>query len=245
MTGWCWIVPRAFSFVPVICMLTIGFAGYPPVARADDAGRLEMWEEPSHQLVFVDGPSRLLDVRIAPGVTSEFHKHRFATTYVIIQDALVANQFRGGEWGASGPRGYRQAGRTVDNSTYVAKPTYHRVRNEDQRAFHVFAVINERPGDGESGSTARAGNDAPIDNQWFREYRIPVAGKSRSGKQRFDNDVVLIQATAGLSHVIENDVAHSFKGAPAAFSWHPAGTEFQLVNRSAQALEFVLIEVKE
>ena len=61
------------------------------MACADEAARFEMWEEPSHQLVFVEGPARILDVRIVPGVTSEFHKHRFATTYVVIQDALVAN----------------------------------------------------------------------------------------------------------------------------------------------------------
>ncbi len=115
-----------------------------PMACADEAAWFEMWEEPSHQLVFVDGPARILDVRIVPGVTSEFHKHRFATTYVVIQDALVANQFWEDEWSASGPRDYREPGVTVDNSGYVDKPYYHRVRNEDKRTFHVVAVINER-----------------------------------------------------------------------------------------------------
>jgi len=203
-----------------------------------------MWEEPSHQLVFVDGPVRVLDVRIVPGATSEYHKHRFATTYVVIQDALVANQFWEGEWGASGPREYRQAGVAVDNANYVAKPYYHRVRNEDQRAFHVLAVINERAAGDAATSTGRAGNGAPIDNRWFREHRVEVARHSRSDTQSFTSDVVLVQPAAGLSHILENDVAHSFKGAPAAFSWHPADSEFQIANSSDKDLEFILLEVK-
>jgi hypothetical protein len=52
------------------------------IAWADETTRFEMWEEPSHQQVFVDGPARILDIRIVPGLMSEFHKHRFATAYV-------------------------------------------------------------------------------------------------------------------------------------------------------------------
>jgi hypothetical protein len=60
----------------------------------------------------------------------------------------------------------------------------------------------------------------------------------------FSNDVVVVQYAAGSSHILENGVAHGFKGAPAAFSWHPAGSEFRIANRSGEEMEFVLIEVK-
>jgi hypothetical protein len=204
-----------------------------------------MWEEPSHQLVFVDGPVRVLDVRIVPGVTSEFHKHRFATTYVIIQDALVAQQYWDGEWSASGPRDYRDPGATMDRSNYVEDPSYHRVRNEDQRAFHVVAVINERSVDQAAATSNRVANDKAIDNGWFREHRVELAPGSNSDTLKFANDVVLVQPMAGSSHVIENGVAHSFKGSPAAFSWHPAESEFRIANRSDTEMEFVLIEIKD
>ncbi len=216
-----------------------------PMACADEAARFEMWEEPSHQLVFVDGPARVLDVRIVPGVTSEFHKHRFATTYVVIQDALVANQFWEDEWSASGPRDYREPGATVDNSGYVDKPYYHRVRNEDKKTFHVVAVINERSATELPAATNGAGDDGAIDNAWFRVHRIRVAGGANSDTLKFANDVALIQPDAGSSHINENNVAHSFKGSPAAFSWHQAGSEFKIANRGDEDLEFILIEVKE
>ena len=213
-----------------------------PMACADEAARFEMWEEPSHQLVFVEGPARVLDVRIVPGVTSEFHKHRFATTYVVIQDALVANQFWEDEWSASGPRDYREPGATVDNSGYVDKPYYHRVRNEDERTFHVVAVINERSA---TELPAATNDDGAIDNAWFTEHRIRVARGANSDSLKFANDVALIQPDAGSSHIIEDNVAHSFKGSPAAFSWHQAGSEFKIANRGEEDLEFILFEVKE
>lgn len=216
-----------------------------PTARAGEEKRFEMWEEPSHQLVFVDGPARVLDVRIAPGATSEYHKHRFATAYVIIQDALVANQFWEDEWSASGPRTLRDPGTTVDNANYVDKPYYHRVRNEDQKAFHVVAVINERSLAGESGAADGSEANATIDNAWFREHRIKIAPGTDSEALTFENDSVLVQFDEGPSHIVENGVTHSFKTAPAAFSWHPGGTEFRIGNSSQRPLELVLIEVKE
>jgi hypothetical protein len=212
------------------------------VAVAQEEHRYEMWEEPSHQLVFVDGPARVLDVRIVHGVTSDFHKHRFATAYVIIQDALVANQFWEDEWSASGPREMRAPGATVDNANYVDDPYYHRVRNEDDKTFHVVAVINERPL-ADKSDPAEPGQ--PIDNVWFKEHRIRVAAGQNSESLRFDNAAVVVQFTAGSSHIIENGIAHGFKGAPAAFSWHPAGSEFRIANRDSRSLEFVVLEVRQ
>ncbi len=245
MNAGCGKYLRISTFVLVTCMLTIGFVGGQAVAGAETAVRLDMWEEPSHQLVFVDGSARILDIRIAPGVTSKFHKHRFATTYVVIQDALVASQLWDTEWSTSGPRQYREAGGTVDSSNYVASPYYHRVRNEDQRTFHLVAVINELSATGATTATDGAVNDGVIDNRWFREYRIQVSRGANSDTQKFASDLVLIQPVAGLSHIIEDGVAHSHKSAPAAFSWHKAGSEFQIANRSEEDLEFILIELKE
>ena len=236
---------RRFTIVYVAVLLMIGFGDRHTVARADEKDGLEMWEEPSHQQVFVDGPVRVLDVRIVPGVTSEFHKHRYATTYVIIQDALVAQQYWDGEWSASGPRDYRDPGATMDRSDYVEDPSYHRVRIEDQRAFHVVAVINERSVANAADASNRVGNDNAIDNGWFREHRVGLAPGTNSDALSFANDVVLVQPGAGSSHVIEDGLAHSFKGSPAAFSWHPAGSEFRIANGGENDMELVLLEVND
>jgi hypothetical protein len=83
-----------------------------------------------------------------------------------------------------------------------------------------------------------------IDNAWFREHRVQVGRGSSSDTLTFANDVALFQPGTGSSHVLENGIAHSFKAAPAAFSWHRAGSEFQIANSGEDDLEFVLIEVK-
>lgn len=223
-------------------LLVIALCCAASIARAEEDKRYEMWEEPSHQLVFVDGPARVLDVRIVPGVTSDYHKHRFATLYVIIQDALVANQFWEEEWSASGPRDFRVAGATVDNANYVENPYYHRVRNEDRQTFHVVAVINERPATDLPMPAATEGET--IDNRWFREHRVRVAAHDTSDVLSYQNDAVVVQFAAGSSHILESGVAHGFKGAPGAFSWHLAHTAFSIVNSSSTPMEFVLVEVK-
>jgi hypothetical protein len=136
-------------------------------------------------------------------------------------------------------------GVTVDHANYVDKPNYHRVRNDDQKTFHVVAVINERSLAGESGTVDSSQANAIIDNAWFREHRFKIAPAANSEKLTFENDSVLVQFDEGPSHIVENGVMHSFKTAPAAFSWHPKGTEFRIGNSSQQTLELVLIEVKE
>ena len=68
-------------------------------AHAADEPQREMWEEPGHQLVFEHGDVRILDIRMVPGVTSEFHSHHFATVYIRIQDALMQNQNYAEAWG--------------------------------------------------------------------------------------------------------------------------------------------------
>ncbi len=212
------------------------------IVFAEEDGRYEMWEEPSHQLVYVEGPARVLDVRIVPGVTSEYHKHRYATLYVIIQDALVGNQNWGKEWLASGPRDYRVPGATMDMAAYVDNPSYHRVRNEDGHTFHVVAVLNERP----ATDLASPGNgDGELtDNRWFREHRVRVAANNNSRVLNYAHDAVVVQFAAGSSHIVENGITHGFKGAPGAFSWHPAGSEFHIANRGDTETEFVVVEVK-
>lgn len=227
--------------VPAIaCGLLIALTA--TFASAEEDGRYEMWEEPSHQLVFVEGPARVLDVRIVPGVTSDYHKHRFATVYVIVQDALVGNQNWEKEWQPSGPREYRAPGATADMAGYVDNPSYHRVRNEDEHTFHVLGIINERPAS-DLPAPADAGG-VTVDNRWFREHRVRVAAGKQSKILSYPNDTVVVQYAAGSSHITENGIAHGFKGAPGAFSWHPAGTTFQIANRGDAEMEFVLVEVK-
>jgi len=209
---------------------------------ANSAG-LEMWEEPSHQLVFNRDGTRVLDIRIVPGVLSEFHSHRYATVYVVVQDAKVKGQRAGGDWIDLSQRDRRPAGATMDRPDYFAKPYVHRVENVDDRALHLLAVLNERDVGAEPDVAPAEPGDL-IDNAWFVEHRLALAAGETSDLLQFSNEVVLVQFDGGAGHVIEEGVAHSPGTAPGAFSWHAADTAFQVSNDSSFSREYVIVEVK-
>lgn len=203
----------------------------------------EMWEEPSHQLVFEKGTTRILDIRVVPGVVSEYHSHRFATAYVIVQDARVNSQRTGGDWVDLSSRDRRPAGAINDRADYLTKPYVHRVDNIDDRTLHLVAVVN----------SAALTSDEPIeltpegdrlDNPYFAEHRYSVAANGRSEQLRFDNETLVVQAHAGPSHILEDGVSHSSGTAPGAWSWHAPGTAYRIVNNSDDAREFVVLEIK-
>ena len=210
---------------------------------ADDIDQREMWEEPSHQLVFEQNNIRILDVRIVPDVTSEFHSHHFATVYFIVQDALMQNQDYGDEWGTPVDRQLRSPGSLMDRADYVDINTYHRVKNYDDHTFHLLSVVNSAKPDSTGPDEAASDGDL-LNNPWFAEHRISLAPGATSEMLSFGNEVVLTQSREGLAHVVEEGVVHSARSMPGSWSVHGAGSQFQIVNASVEAQEFTLIEVR-
>lgn len=213
-------------------------------SHAADDGRLEMWEEPSHQLVFERQDTRILDIRIVPGVTSEFHKHRFATVYIVIQDALLQGQEYGQEWTARVDRPYRAPGGLADRADYVAKNSYHRVKNNDDKTFHLLSIVNSATPPSVTEPDSANDRKAYLSNEWFAEHRITLESGASSKELLFANDTVLVQSHKGLAYVLENGITHSIRSVPGAWSFHAAGSRFKIVNDSQERREFILIEVK-
>jgi hypothetical protein len=53
-----------------------------------------------------------------------------------------------------------------------------------------------------------------------------------------------MQPNDGASHVISAGHANGYKSQGGAFSYHPAGTQFSILNGASEPRPFVLIEVK-
>ena len=119
----------------------------------------------------------------------------------------------------------------------------HRVKNYDDHVFHLLSVVNATAPDS-TKTDETAGDGELLSNPWFAEHRISLAPGATSEMLSFGNEVVLTQSREGLAHVIENGVIHSARSMPGAWSIHNAGSQFQIVNASAEALEFTLIEVR-
>ena len=225
----------------IVTMLCVVFPVY-----AVDEPRREMWEESSHQLVFQQGDVRILDVRIVPGVTSEFHSHYFATVYILINDALMLNQNSGEEWGARIERPYGKVGSLMNRADYVETNTYHRVRNTDDRTFHLLAIVNGADPVVDVAPVPANENSDLLNNGWFREHRVLLGPGATSDELTLENDAVLVQIdNEGHTFVSEEGITHSAKSESGAWSWHPAGSTFQVVNGSEYARELVVVEVRQ
>jgi hypothetical protein len=133
----------------------------------------------------------------------------------------------------------------MNAARYVERNTYHRVRNVDDRTFHLLSIVNaadsvvniEPVPAGEGGNL--------LNNAWFAEHRVNLDAGQTSGSLSFDNDVVLVQfSDDGESYVVEDGVTHSAKSAVGAWSWHAAGSTFQIINGSDDPLEMLVVEVK-
>lgn len=221
----------------------LGILIVPLLAAAEDPDQ-EMWDEPSHQLVFSYEGVRVVDVNVAPGVVSQYHNHRLATLYVVVQDAKIRSQRQGADWFDLSDRDRRPAGAMADRSAYVSEPYVHRVHNVDDRALHLVAIISERPARA-GGDDAAETDSGPVDNAWFRESRIALGPGASSEPRVLRDPAVLVQYDDGPVRAFENGVATSLGTVRGAFSWHAAGAELTVVNGAGVAREFVLVEVRQ
>ncbi len=89
--------------------------------------------EPHHHPKFQNQYVRVMDVVLAPGESSYFHKHTYDSVAVILSNSTSQNQLVGEEWG--GPRSMTvgQVGFTEDSK----KPRLHRLKNVGNTTLHI------------------------------------------------------------------------------------------------------------
>ena len=229
----------------IICSKSLAQETLIDQATIDERKRLEMWEEPRHQLVFSQDSMRIMDIRIPPGDTSDFHLHRYATIYVVINSTSTGQQVYGHEWTrplpSITPRNRRLSkGNIFDLSEqYVSKELYHRVCNSDTSTFHLIGILSVKtPKEFEKGVFQ------DFENPWFSAKRLIIEAKKESPLLQFSNEILVIQYTQGSSDIIENNVVHSRKTQAGNFSWHNVNTAFRIRNNSKNNLGLILIQIK-
>ncbi len=91
---------------------------------------------PLHHWLFENQYVRVYDVRIPPGVTTEFHVHAFDSVFVQMSGGLTSSQTQGQPWSK---REKSEPGSVVFRAD-SKQPRTHRVRNEDSAEYHVVVV---------------------------------------------------------------------------------------------------------
>lgn len=107
-----------------------------PRAQAPEPAPADYLKEPYHHWLFESQYVRVYDVRIPPGVTTDFHLHALDSVFVIVSGGRSAAQAQGKDWG---PPEEARAG-SVEFSADAKAPRTHRVRNLGQAEFHVVVV---------------------------------------------------------------------------------------------------------
>ncbi|MBL0183527.1 MAG: hypothetical protein IPP96_15045 [Chitinophagaceae bacterium] len=92
-------------------------------------------KEPRHKKVIENKYIRLLDVRIKPGDTTQFHIHATPSLFLYFTNTTVCSQIKGKDWVTAKNQAGNASYRSFDNDTLV-----HRVSNCDTVPFHVTDI---------------------------------------------------------------------------------------------------------
>ena len=91
--------------------------------------------EPHHHWVMQTPYFRVVEARIPPGETTQWHRHEFANVGVRIRGSRISAQKSGGEW--TSPENLPSGAVTIEKS---ALPFVHRVRNSGGDEYRVILV---------------------------------------------------------------------------------------------------------
>src|SRR5205085_12557156 len=97
---------------------------------------LPVEDEPHHHLVYQNQYLRMLEVRLPPGETTEFHTHSHDNLAVRLSEAMVTRQDQGQEWVPV----TKVVPGEVSLTKGAASPYTHRVRNAGSTPFRVIDV---------------------------------------------------------------------------------------------------------
>jgi len=103
--------------------------------------------EPHHRWVMQTPYFRIVDARIPPGETTQWHRHEFPSVGVRVHGSRISAQKSGGEW--SSPEDLSSGAVTIEK---LPLPYVHRVKNSGGDEYHVILVeLLERPGAQQAG----------------------------------------------------------------------------------------------
>jgi len=193
-------------------------------------------KEPLHKKVFENDYLRVLDVHIAPGDTTLFHKHETPSVFISLHPVKTGSQVIIEEGAATA----LSLDRRITFEGFYKSPRIHRVWNADTSVFHVMDIEVLTKGDKDIG--------APITEEAFKQlfdappvrtYRVTL--KSNQDIEIKRNTAVLVVGLNDGSNVMVNKKSFAKQG---DFLFVPPSEKIKLVNKSLREYSFALLELK-
>jgi hypothetical protein len=202
--------------------------------RAQEA--IAVSKEPLHTKVFENEYVRVLDVQIAPGDTTLFHKHETPSVFISLHPVKTGSQVIVEEGVATA----LSLDRTITFEGFYKSPRIHRVWNADTSVFHVMDIEVLTKGNIDAGAAIEGEpfkqlfNAPPV-----RAYRVTLKGNQDLEIKR--NTAVLVVWLSDRGSVAVNKRPFTKQG---DFLFIPPSENIELVNKTAQESGFALLELK-
>jgi hypothetical protein len=199
--------------------------------------QLPVSKEPMHHNVFENSYLRVLDVHLAPGDTSLFHKHETPSVFIVLNPVKTGSEVII-EDGASTALLKDSA---ISFESFARSPRIHRVWNADTSEFHVMDVEILNKDHRDIGPTTKSADFRLLfDEQSLRGYRVTLkAGGKISLPASYPYLVVCLNDAA--SNAIINKKVFIKKG---DYLFIKPGEKISFNNKGKQAYSFAVIEVK-
>lgn len=199
--------------------------------------------EPRHHLVLDSTRFRILDVRIPPGDTSQYHIHGTVILYVAIEPSNTSGQLLGRDWLVGTP--FPSVGSVRIDSTYATQPITHRVTNPGPRTFHLLAVTSLGVARG-SASTDRSTLPGTIEleSSWFEQARTELSAGATTPWHTSPTPVLVVQPRAdGIVVEREGGTRQALDGA-GGWVLMPARTRYRVGNAGSASATAVVISIR-
>jgi hypothetical protein len=216
---------------PVLFLILLAFA-----IQTNAQEAIAVSKEPLHKNVFENNYLRVLDVRISPGDTTQFHKHETPSVFISLHPVRTGSQVIVEDGSAS----VLSLDRRITFEGFYKSPRVHRVWNLDTSVFHVMDVEVLTKGD----KNIEAPITLPEFKQLFdappvRTYRVTLKGNQEIEIKR--NTAILIVGLNDADRVTVNNKSFLKEG---DFLFIPASEKIKLSNKSSQEYSFALLELK-
>jgi redox-sensitive bicupin YhaK (pirin superfamily) len=195
-------------------------------------------QEPLHHNVFENAWVRVLDVRIPPGDTTQFHKHETPSVFIVLNPVKTGSQVIQEEQTSTALRGDS----SISFESFATTPRIHRVWNEDTTEFHVMDI--ELLSKGQPAMRSPFSNvpncQLLIDVVPARVYKLNMEG----GKNLQLNNIrplLIVGLTDNTGKISVNNKSFFRKG---DLIFIEPGKSIEIINESKQPSSFVVLELK-
>jgi hypothetical protein len=193
-------------------------------------------KEPRHKNVFENKYLRVLDVHIAPGDTTQFHKHETPSVFISLHPVKTGSQIIIEDGSAT----VLSTDRKITFEGFYKSPRIHRVWNEDTSVFHVMDIeILSKGNESKEASIAAENIKLLFDAPPVRAYRVTLGSNQEIKIER--NAAILIVGLADAGNVLINKRSFKKEG---DFLFIPPSEKIKLANGDQQEYSFALLELK-